>query len=479
MSYRLQILIVDTDVRLSNRLEDALSAHDVSIVTALTEKEAVALLTREDFDLILLDLMVPGLKFSPLLDYIYQRSVDTLVVLMGKDIPGEATESIQGERVYGFLQKPVDFSQVITIIQAALLQPKNDQRRHNQIEGTSSDRRSGRDRRKLWKDRRLVRDPWYAGPERRSGKDRRARRDRRGVVATNTTLPHPAVGPHLVKSAYTRRFRQFFSRRRAPRGRENRKHPRVDVSWPLTIKGFLGATRAKTRDVSLGGALLCAGSFLKMGEMFSVTIDRGAASQQALSLLARVVRTGIHCMDEIGYPYGAAVEFIRLSDDNHRMLSESISKSLTGIRPSSTRSLIEQSGEGGKSMVEERESMELVINPNLYPVVKLAWKDSATHDEILEATTPIQKEIWLELAKECRDRAAQIDVHSSQQLVSILNLISDLIMAEVTAEEKRERNRAAYDSFADFVAEINARMDLDKTRKAQMIHDKASQLRLS
>jgi CheY-like chemotaxis protein len=475
----LQILIVDTDVHLSNRLQDALSAHDVSIVTALTEREAVTLLTTEDFDLILLDLMVPGLKFSFLLDYIYQRSVDTLVVLMGKDIPGEASEPIPRERVYGFLQKPVDFSQVMTIIEAALLQPMNDRHRHNQIEGTSSVRRADRDRRTLWKDRRLVKDPWYPGPERRSGKDRRARGDRRGVVATNTRVPHPAVGPQLVKSTYTRRFQQFFSRRRAPRVRENRKHPRVSVSWPLTIKGFLGATRAKTRDVSLGGALICAGSFLKMGEMFSVTIDRSAASRQALSFLARVVRTGIHCMDEIGYPYGAAVEFIRLSDANHRMLSESISKSLTGIRAASPSSLVEQSGEGGKSMVEERGSMELVINPNLYPVVKLSWTDSATPDEITEATTPIQKEIWLELAKECRDRAAQIDVHSSQQLVSILNLISDLIMAEITAEAKRERNRAAYDSFADFVAEISGRVDLDKTRKAQMIHDKASQLRLS
>ena len=130
-------------------------------------------------------------------------------------------------------------------------------------------------------------------------------------------------------------------------------------------------------------------------------------------------------------------------------------------------------------MVEEKGSMELVVNPDLYPVVKLIWKNAATQDKALEAATPLHKEVWIELANDCKDRAAKIDAFSSQELASGLNLVADLIMGEVNAEEKRERNRATYDSFADFVAEINARTNLDKTRKAQFIHDRASQLKLS
>jgi hypothetical protein len=253
----------------------------------------------------------------------------------------------------------------------------------------------------------------------------------------------------------------------------------VNVSWPLTIKGFLGTTRGRMKDVSLGGALICAGDFLKLGEMFSVKIDRGAVSHQALSLLARVVRAGIHCIDDLGYPYGAAVEFIRISDDNRRILADSISKILTGPDPALTSSIAERSGEGGESMVAEKGFMELVIKPDLYPVMRLVWQESATKDQIVEATTPVHKDAWLRLAKEFKDRAAQIDVYSSQQLVSGLNLVADLIMAEIYAEEKRERNRAVYDSFADFVAGITARTDLDKTRKAQIIHERAAQLKLS
>jgi hypothetical protein len=46
------------------------------------------------------------------------------------------------------------------------------------------------------------------------------------------------------------------------------------------------------------------------------------------------------------------------------------------------------------------------------------------------------------------------------------------------AEEKRERNRSAYEYFSDFVSTIIARTDLDNIRKAQIIHDKAGELRL-
>jgi hypothetical protein len=51
-------------------------------------------------------------------------------------------------------------------------------------------------------------------------------------------------------------------------------------------------------------------------------------------------------------------------------------------------------------------------------------------------------------------------------------------MSEIAAAEKRDKNREVYGSFADFVAEISARTDIDKARKAQMIHDRSCQLRV-
>jgi hypothetical protein len=104
--------------------------------------------------------------------------------------------------------------------------------------------------------------------------------------------------------------------------------------------------------------------------------------------------------------------------------------------------------------------------------------NSSQENAALEATSPLHKEVWLNLANDCKQHASQIDAFASQELISALNLFADSIMSEIHAEEKRERNRDAYQAFADFVAQISSRSDLDSVRKAQMIHDRAAELRL-
>ncbi len=127
---------------------------------------------------------------------------------------------------------------------------------------------------------------------------------------------------------------------------------------------------------------------------------------------------------------------------------------------------------------ESRESVELVIRPRLYPVVTLIWKKVPSHGKSLEANIPLRREVWLGLAKTWKEDAARIDACVSRELTSAWNSVADSITREIRAEEHRERHREAYDSFGDFVANISNRTDLDKIRKAQMIHDKACELKL-
>lgn len=138
---------------------------------------------------------------------------------------------------------------------------------------------------------------------------------------------------------------------------------------------------------------------------------------------------------------------------------------------------IDQWTEGGKG-VRSTGFMELVVRPDLYPMVKLVWRQATSQDRSFEATAPLPKEAWLNLARGCRERAAQIDAFASQELRSVWILLADSIKHEIHREERRERNRETYDSFGDFVAEISSRTDLDRMRKAQMIHDKAAELEL-
>jgi len=448
MSYRPKILIVDDNPSLCKSLKVFLGVLDAEILTALSGREAKILLAENDFDLVLLDLILPDKSFSQILEWVSGRNTDTLVVLMSGYGLRDVAPQLLEKRVYGFLQKPFELDELLSTVQGALSRRMQYQRGVREEREPFRSWPPDRDRRRLWKDRRLIRDPCYPGPERRSGKDRRRGRE-----------PVPPWSPAPVQ--------------------EKREHPRVNVRWPLTIKGPWGTMRGEIRNVSAGGAFLCAGNFLKLHEMISFRLGDIAVAEHALSVLARVVRSNIYCLDDMAHAYGIAVEFVEISDDDRRVLADYTSAHVTGNEINYGRPLGEQSSKGGTTMVDEKKSVELMINPGLYPAVKIVLNGTATEPEVFEATAPLHKEVWLHVAKECKERAAGMDVFASQRLVSALNSLADMIFDQVSAEEKRERNREAYEAFADFVAEISTRTDLDKIRKAQLIHDKASELQLN
>jgi hypothetical protein len=110
--------------------------------------------------------------------------------------------------------------------------------------------------------------------------------------------------------------------------------------------------------------------------------------------------------------------------------------------------------------------------------VTLIWKEEASYGKIFGADIPLRRDVWLDLAKTWKEHNARLDARASRESMLAWNLAADLILSEIRAEEKRERNREAYDSFSEFVANISNRTDLDNIRRAQMIHDKAAELKL-
>jgi CheY-like chemotaxis protein len=448
MSYKPKILIIDDNPSLCKSLKVFLSALDAEVRSALSGTEAKILLAENDFDLVLLDLILPDKSFSQILEWVGSRNPNTLVILMSGHSLRDMAAQVVEKGIYGFLQKPFELDELLSTVQGALTRSMLCRRRATGEHEGFRTRPPGRDRRCLWKDRRLIKDPCYPGPERRSGKERRSGRE----------PVHPLdAGPR----------------------REKRRYRRVKVHWPLTIKCPWGTMSGEARNISAGGAFLCAGNFLKLQEMISFKLGDSALAIHVPSVLARVVRSNVHCLDNVAHAYGIAVEFIEISDDDRKAIGAYISQLSAGNEITYGKPLLEQSRRGGRTMVDETKSVELMINPGLYPVVKIVLNEPMAEHEVFEATAPLHKELWLHVARECKERAAAMDVLASQRLVSSLNSLADRILDQVNAEDKRERNREAYESFADFVAEINTRTDLDKIRKAQLIHDRASELQLN
>ncbi len=372
---------------------------------------------------------------------------------MSKLFLGETSKYPFGKRVHRFLRETFDLEKLLAGIRSTFGRRQKHQQTGNGARWTSRmrwlsrDRRSGIERRQFWRDRRLVKDPWYSGPERRSGKERRNGTDRRRSVATDLY-------------------------------QEKRQHPRAKVNWPLTIKGFRGAIRGEMKDVSAGGAFLHANDLLTTREMFSISLDEGCGYQDTWSVLARVVRLGTQYGEKCDYPHSVAVEFIRLSADRREFLRTLISECPRGSMTGTQMDRLSQPSRGEMIMEQEKRFVDLLVAPDVYPAVKLlVRKEPGSDDEMSVNTISFHREMWRNIAKYCKQRVAHADISSSQELVISLNAIADSIMSEISADEKRERNRDAYQAFADFVAKTNARTDLDTVRKAQIIHDRASELK--
>ena len=121
-------------------------------------------------------------------------------------------------------------------------------------------------------------------------------------------------------------------------------------------------------------------------------------------------------------------------------------------------------------------AVKFKIKPASYPSIKICYKEP--QKDYLEAEVAFPKEFWIDLANGCKQVTDNMGTFSSQNLAAAIDLMSNAIMGEISAEEKRIRNKEAYESFVDFVMEINSRADLDKARKGQLIHNEAWQLRL-
>lgn len=111
-----KILIVDDDVHISEMLCERLSEEGYAVSTAFSGTEALLLLKSESFDLVLLDLMLPGLTGEKVLAQI--RDIPVIVVSAKADI-NDKVELLMGGAA-DYITKPFDMKELLARIAVAL-----------------------------------------------------------------------------------------------------------------------------------------------------------------------------------------------------------------------------------------------------------------------------------------------------------------------------------------------------------------------
>ncbi len=114
----MRILIIEDDPKVARALRDGLSAEGYEATAAATGEEGFFVANREPFDLILLDLMLPGRDGLEILRTLRERGITTQVLVL------TARDTIE-DRVTGldmgaddYLVKPFAFAELLARIRA-------------------------------------------------------------------------------------------------------------------------------------------------------------------------------------------------------------------------------------------------------------------------------------------------------------------------------------------------------------------------
>lgn len=111
-----KILIVDDDINIGNMLEEALTREGYQIFRAYSGTEALFVLSAQKPDLVLLDLMLPGLNGQELLPQISEIPVIILSAKAG--VEDKVTLLLEGAADY--ITKPFDLSELLARITVQL-----------------------------------------------------------------------------------------------------------------------------------------------------------------------------------------------------------------------------------------------------------------------------------------------------------------------------------------------------------------------
>ena len=109
MAEKYTILIVDDDVNIGDMLTDALTGEGYAVRRAYSGTEAVMLLGRERPDLILLDLMLPGMTGEEVLAQI--RDIPTIVLSARADV--ETKVKLLYDGACDYMTKPFAISELL------------------------------------------------------------------------------------------------------------------------------------------------------------------------------------------------------------------------------------------------------------------------------------------------------------------------------------------------------------------------------
>ena len=110
------IVIIDDDVHIGNMVEEVLRSENYDVMRAYSGTEALYLLSNNKPDLVLLDLMLPGISGEDVLPHI--QNIPVIVISAKVDVDSKVNLLLSGAADY--LTKPFDTKELLARIAVQL-----------------------------------------------------------------------------------------------------------------------------------------------------------------------------------------------------------------------------------------------------------------------------------------------------------------------------------------------------------------------
>ena len=117
-----KILIVDDESRMCESLRMLLNGKGFEVYTACSGAEARAILQNRQFDVALLDMVIPDTDGHQLMDLINQKNPDTDIIIITGNTSLEFAIGALKRGAYDYVRKPFEFEELLTTVENALKQ---------------------------------------------------------------------------------------------------------------------------------------------------------------------------------------------------------------------------------------------------------------------------------------------------------------------------------------------------------------------
>lgn len=115
-----KVIVVDDEPDIRESVKDILQDNQIKVETAENGKDFIKKISKNKFDLIILDILMPGLTTREILAELKKKKIKTPIIFLTVVRFAEQTKEMIAPQMVDYIEKPFDNSDLVKRVKEAL-----------------------------------------------------------------------------------------------------------------------------------------------------------------------------------------------------------------------------------------------------------------------------------------------------------------------------------------------------------------------